>query len=441
MWNHQQENGLTGSMAAGVTPSESRTTAETRRLEIPEQDAKVLPGNIVQIDEARIRGHVDAVVRDTVEETLNALLDAEADVLCGAGKYERTDARKDTRAGHYTRKLETKAGEVELNVPKLRTLKFETAIIERYKRRESSVEEALIEMYLAGVSVRRVEDITEALWGTKVSAGTVSHLNQKVYERIEAWRNRPIAGEHAYVYLDGISLKRSWGGEVTNVAVLVAIGVNQDGYREVLGIAEGHKEDKAGWSGFLKHLKQRGLKGVRLIISDKCLGLIESIAEYYPAAQWQRCMVHFYRNVFTLVPSGPKTKDVALMLKAIHAQEDRQAAEQKQREVVEKLKTMKLHEAAKLVAEGCGETFSYYHYPKEHWLRIRTNNPLERLMREIRRRTRVVGAFPDGKSALMLAAARVRHVSGTAWGSKRYLSMEQLRGQDTGAAVATVVGA
>src|SRR6202166_71151 len=216
---------------------------------------------VIQIDEGKIQEHLGEVVRSTVEETLNAMLDAEADRLCRAERYERTEARKDTRAGSYERHLHTKAGAVTLKVPKLRTLPFETAIIERYRRRESSVEEALVEMYLAGVSVRRVEDITEALWGTRVSPSTVSELNQKIYAQIEAWRNRPIEGEHAYVYLDGIWLKRSWGGEVKNVAVLVAIGVRSDGHREILGVVEGLKEDTESWRGFLRHLKQRGLAG------------------------------------------------------------------------------------------------------------------------------------------------------------------------------------
>jgi putative transposase len=225
-------------------------------------------GNVITIDDERIKNHLDRVVRGTVEETLNALLDAEAGRLCNAQRYERSAARRDTRAGHYERNLQTKAGEVRLRVPKLRQQTFETAIIERYRRRESSVEEALIEMYLAGVSVRRVEDITEALWGTRVSPSTVSDLNKKIYGTIEAWRTRPIEGEHPYVYLDGIVLKRSWAGEVRNVSLLVAIGVNDRGYREILGICEGAKEDKAGWSAFLKHLKERGLKGVLLITSD-----------------------------------------------------------------------------------------------------------------------------------------------------------------------------
>jgi len=382
-------------------------------------------GGVVRIDDGRIQAHLDAVVRSTVEEALNALLDAEADHLCGARKYERTEGRKDTRAGSYTRQLHTKAGEVSLQVPKLRSLPFETAIIERYRRRESSVEEALIEMYLAGVSVRRVEDITQALWGTRVSASTVSDLNQKIYGKIEEWRQQPLVGEFPYVFLDGLWLKRTWGGEVKNVSVLVAIGVSQTGYREVLAVSEGAKEDKASWTSFLREMKQRGLKGVQLFVSDKCLGLIENLADFYPEAKWQRCVVHFYRNVWTAVPTG-KVKEAAAMLKAIHAQEDRQAAKQKAAQVVEKLRAMKLAKAAEIVENGIDETLSYYELPPEHWRCLRTNNPLERLMREIRRRTRVVGAFPDGKSALMLVAARLRHVAGTRWGTKRYLQMNRL---------------
>ena len=382
-------------------------------------------GQIIRIEQEQLTRHLDKVVRGTVEQTLNALLEKEAERLCQAGRYERTDVRKDTRAGHYTRKLNTKAGEVNLKVPKLRTLPFETAIIERYRRRESSVEEALIEMYLAGVSVRRVEDITQALWGTRVSPATVSNLNKKVYGRIEKWLNEPIQGEYPYVFLDGLWLKRSWAGEVKNVSVLVAIGVDEHGYRQVLGIKEGAKEDKESWTTFLRYLKNRGLSGVQLFVSDKCLGLIESLADFYPEAKWQRCVVHFYRNVFTVVPKA-KVKDVAAMLKAIHAQEDREAAKEKIAAVMKKLKTMRLANAAKIVEEGAGETLSYYDFPSQHWRSLRTNNPLERLIREIRRRTRVVGAFPDGQSALMLVAARLRHVAGTRWGTKRYMNMERL---------------
>ena len=388
---------------------------------------------IVEVNTNEVQAHVDKVVRDSVETTLNGLLEAEAERLCRAKRYERTPERADTLAGTYRRKFQTKAGEVTLNVPKLRSLPFETQIIERYRRRESSVEEALVEMYLAGVSVRRVEDITEALWGSRVSPSTISELNQKVSVRIDEWRNRRIEGRHVYVWLDGIWLKRSWAGEVRNVAVLVAVGVNEEGYRDVLGVMEGSKEDKESWLKFMKHLKERGLKGTELFITDRCLGLVEAIAEVYPEARWQRCVVHWYRNVFTVVPRN-KVAQVAAMLKAIHAQEDRQAAMEKARDVEKKLLAMKLTKAAQLVKEGVSETLAYMSFPREHWLRIRTTNPLERIMREIRRRTRVVGCFPDGDSAVTLVAARLRHIMGTRWGTKQYMRTNRLEELETEAA-------
>ena len=385
-------------------------------------------GQVIQIDEARIKDHLGEMVRGTVEETLNAMLDAEADRLCGAARYERNESRKDMRAGSYDRSLHTKAGEVKLKMPKLRRQTFETAIIERYQRRESSVEEALVEMYLAGVSVRRVEDITEALWGTRVSPSTVSKLNKKIYAKIHEWRHRPITGSYPYLYLDGIVMKRTWAGEVRNVSLLVASAVNAEGYREILGICEGAKEDKSGWSSFLRHLVDRGLEGVQLIISDACRGLVESIADYLPDARWQRCMVHFYRNVFSHVPAA-KMREVSHMLKAIHAQESRVAAQDKAASVVAELQAQKMTKAADLVEERIGETLTFYAFPDSHWRKIRTNNPLERIMKEIRRRTRVVGAFPDGESCLNLAAARLRHIAGTQWATRKYMNMTPLHQQ------------
>lgn len=380
---------------------------------------------IVQLNEQVIKTELKELVRQSVEEVLNGLLDEEADRLTNARKYERTEGRQDTRAGHYTRKLLTQAGEVELEVPKLRTLTFETAIIERYKRRETSVEEALVEMYLAGVSTRRIEDITQLLWDTKLSAGTVSRLNGKVYEQIEAWRQRPLEGSYPYVYLDGIYLKRNWGGTYENVAVLVAMAVNQRGEREVIGAAEGMKEDKESWLSFLRHLKERGLQGTQLFVADKCAGLVESMGEVFPQARYQRCIVHFYRNVLSVVPRK-KSREVAAMLKAIHAQEDKAAAMKKIDDVLEKLREMKLPEAAKKVEDAAYETLSFMHFPREHWRRIRTNNAMERLNREIRRRTKSIGAFPDGQSALMLVCARLRYIEQSDWGQKTYLNMHHL---------------
>ena len=241
-----------------------------------------------------------------------------------AARYERSEARQGYRSGHYDRNLTTTSGNVTLHMPRLKGVSFETAIIERYLRRESSVEEALIEMYLAGVSVRRVEDITEALWGSKVSPATISELNKKAYIHIEDWRNRPLQGDrYPYVYVDGIYLRRNWGGEYENVAILVAIAVNEDGFREVLGAAEGMKEDKASWVNFFQWLRGRGLEGVKLIVGDKCMGMLEAVGEVFPDAKYQRCTVHFYRNVFSVVPKS-KIKIVAK-----NAQGDPRPGEQK----------------------------------------------------------------------------------------------------------------
>lgn len=380
---------------------------------------------IVQLNEQVIKSELKELVRQSVQEVLNSLLDAEADQLTNARKYERTEQRQDTRAGHYTRKLLTGAGEVTLEMPKLRTLTFESAIIERYRRRETSVEEALVEMYLAGVSTRRIEDITELLWDAKLSAGTMSRLNGKAYEQIEVWRNRPLSGAYPYVYLDGIYLKRNWGGEYENVAILIAIAVNQRGEREVIGATEGMKEDKESWLDFLRHLKERGLQGTQLFIADKCTGLIEAMAEVFPRARYQRCIVHFYRNVFSVVPRK-KVKEVSAMLKAIHAQEDKEAALKKIGDIIEKLKDLKLNEAAGKVETAAYETLTYMDFPREHWRRIRTNNAMERLNREIRRRTKSVCAFPDGRSALMLVCARLRYIEQSEWGQKTYLNMQHL---------------
>ena len=395
--------------------------------------------NIIQLNEDLIKHDLKDLVRSSVEETLNALLDKEADELVNAQRYERSDTRQGYRSGHYKRNFQTTAGEVELKVPKLKGVPFETAIIERYRRRESSVEEALIEMYLAGVSVRRVEDITETLWGTRVSPGTISNLNKKAYEHIETWRTRPLAGDYPYVYVDGVYLKRSWGGEIQNVSVLVAIGVSSDGFREIIGAAEGMKEDRESWRSFFVWLKERGLTGVRLVIGDKNLGMLETVAEIFPDARYQRCTVHFYRNIFSVTPRN-KVKTVAMMLKAVHAQENKETAREKASQIIRKLREMKLSRAAQKVEDGIEETLTYMDFPTQHWTRIRTNNTIERVNREIKRRTRAIGAFPDGQSALMLVCARLRHVAGTQWGTRKYMNMDHLAKPEDGMLSDSLVG-
>ena len=370
---------------------------------------------IVTFDENAVRGELRELVRRTVEDTINALLEEEADDLVKAGRYERTAGREAYRAGHYERDLTTTSGQVTLKMPKLKGVRFATAVIERYKRRETSVEEAMIEMYLAGVSTRRIEDVSEILWGASVSASTVSNLNEKAFEAVEEWRCRPLTCAYPYVFVDGIYLKRAWGGSFENVAVMVAIGVNDDGYREVIGAAEGFTESAECWREFLSWLKGRGLSGVRMFTGDKAAAMTGAIAEVFPDAAYQRCTVHFYRNVLSKVPKS-KRGQAAAMLKAIHAQESFDASMEKAGAVAEALDEMRLAAASKCVREGVVETLTYTRFPMRHWRRIRTNNAIERLNREIRRRTRVVGTFPDGRSALMLVTARLKYVADSEWG-------------------------
>ena len=356
-------------------------------------------------------------------------MEAEADELVGAERYERTAEREAYRAGHYDRGLTTSSGEVTIHMPKLKGARFTTAAIERYRRRETSVEEAMIEMYPAGVSTRRIEDVSEILWGSSVSAATVSNLNEKAFASVEEWRNRPLERAYPYVYVDGIYLKRSWGGAYENVAVMIAIGVNDDGYREVIGAAEGFTESSECWRDFPSRLRSRGLHGVRMVVGDKASGMVGSIAEVFPDAKYQRCTVHFYRNVLAKVPKS-KRPQAAAMLKAIHAMESREAAAAKAEAVADDLESMRLKEAAKVVRGGYAETLAYCGMPREHWRRIRTNNAIERLNREIRRRTRVVGTFPDGKSALMLVTARLKYIVENEWGRRRYLDVSLLEDEE-----------
>ena len=324
-----------------------------------------MPDSIVSLNVESLRAGLRELVRRTVEEMLNVLLDEEADDLVGAERYERTADREAYRAGHYERKLATTSGEVAIRMPKLKGTRFATAVIERCRRRETSVEEAMMEMHLAGVSPRRIEDASENLRGSSASAATVSNLNERAFEAVEAWRSRPLERAHPCVYVDGIYLKRSWGGSYENVAVMVAIGVDDDGYREVIGAAEGFAESSECWRELLSRLRSRGLRGVRMSTGDKAAGMAESIAGVFPGA-------------------------------------------------------------AMVVRDGCAETLTYTRFPRERWRRIRTNNAIERLNREIRRRTRVVGTFPDGRSALMLVTARLKYVAESFWGSRRYLDVTLL---------------
>ena len=386
-----------------------------------------MPENIIQIDQNLLETRLDRLVAEKVTELLNAMLDAEADEIANAARYERNGERRAYRAGHYGRRLTAKAGRLELKVPKLKGAVFESAVIERYRRREESVEEALIDMYLAGVSTRQVDDISQLLWGDRMPSQTLSDKLKKVYGDIDAWRTRPLEDEYPYVFVDGVWHKRSWGGSVENVSILVAIGINREGHREVIGVTEGMKEDRASWEQFFRGMIERGLKGVRLVVGDRCAGLVSTVNGMLPKARYQRCMARFMRNVLSKVPPAHR-EWASAALKAVFAMESRESALAKAGQIATEMESRRLKGAANCLREGIGETTTYLlpEFPDGHRRRIRTNNMIERLNREIRRRTRVVGSFPDGDSALMLVCARIRYVTANEWSTRRYLDMSRL---------------
>jgi putative transposase len=312
---------------------------------------------------------------------------------------------------------------LEITVPRDRAGTFRPGVFERYQRMESPLEEALLRAYLEGVSTRRVGDIAEALAGEGISAATVSRLNGRLSERLHAWRERPLSGAYPYLYLDGISLKVRWGGASERVSVLVAIGVTHEGFREVLACGTGSRESEESWRALLRGLSGRGLHGVRLVISDACAGLKAAVADFLAGATWQRCTVHVMRNVLDKVPQTRRS-DVAAALKTIWHQENAQEARHKATRVIEQFG--KSLPAAMRTLEGALEdSLCFYAFPREHWKMLRTNNPLERLMKEIRRRTKVAEQFPHEESALLLVTARLQRIH-ESWAERRYLDMAPL---------------
>lgn len=374
------------------------------------------------------RGWIEVQIRDAVKAVLEEVLEAEIASHLGAAPGERTQARRGYRNGSYTRGLVTRVGELEITLPRDREGTFRPGVLERYRRMESPLEEALWRAYLEGVSTRRVGDIAEALAGQGMSASTISRLNGRLSERLAEWRERPLSGEYPYLYLDGIAITVRWGGASERISVLVAIGVSHEGFREVLACVAGFRESEESWRGLLRQLIERGMRGVRLVISDACAGLKAAVADFLPGARWQRCSVHVMRNVLDKVPQS-RRKEVAAAIKTIWHQEDEEEARHKAprhkaQRIIEQLRGS-LPAAMKTLKGALDDSLTFYSFPSEHWKMLRTNNPLERLMKEIRRRTKVAEQFPHEDSALLLVTARLRRIH-ERWSERRDLDMQPL---------------
>lgn len=369
------------------------------------------------------RSWIEEEIRGAVKAVLEEILASEIAAHLGAAPSERTEGRRGYRNGSYTRGLKTRVGELEVTVPRDRAGTFRPGVFERYQRMESPLEEALWRAYLEGISTRRVGDISEALAGEGLSASSISRLNGRLSERLQAWRERPLSGAYPYLYLDGISLVVRWGGASERVSVLVALGVNQEGFREVLACVAGFRESEESWRALLRVLSARGLQGVRLVVSDACAGLKAAVADFLPQARWQRCTVHVMRNVLDKVPQRRRA-EVAASLKTIWHQENAEEARHKAARVREQF-ARSLPAAMRTLEGALEDSLAFYAFPREHWKMLRTNNPLERLMKEIRRRTKVAEQFPNEDSALLLVTARLKRIH-ESWAERRYLDMAPL---------------
>ena len=385
------------------------------------------------LDAIRAGGDID-VIRKGVELVLQSLIDAEATEVIGAGRYERAGARTTWRNGARERLLATKAGDVELRIPKLRQGSFFPSILERRRRIDRALFAVVMEAYVQGVSTRKVDDLVAALGATSgMSKSEVSRICAGLDEEMAAFRARALSHvEFPYLWLDATYLKGRLRGQVVARAVVVATGVSAKGDREVLGLAVGDTEDEAFWTEFLRSLRSRGLSGVRLVVSDHHLGLKAAIATVFIGASWQRCRVHFMRNVLAKVPRA-NAEMVAAAIRTIFAQPDAAAVAEQFDRIVVTLER-EFPEVATMLAHAREDLVAFSAFPLEHWRKIWSTNPLERLHREVKRRCDVVGVFPnDAAIDRLVTAVIVEQHDEWAVAERRYLSetsMARLRQTD-----------
>jgi transposase-like protein len=364
-------------------------------------------------------------LRPMVEMVLQEVLEAEMEECVGAGKGERTVTRRGYRSGHYTRSLVTRVGRIELRVPQDRQGRFSTEVFERYQRSEKALVTCLAEMYIQGVSTRKVKSITEELCGHAFSASTVSAMNKRLDEELRKFAHRRLEQQYPYLILDARYEKVRIDGIIRSQAVLVAIGINWEGRREVLGVELASRETGSSWREFLLGLRQRGLSGVELVITDDHAGLRAAVAEVLPEAAWQRCYVHFLRNALDHLPR--KADDDCLMeLRWLY---DRRSLSEARSDLAAWLARWdgKYAKLCSWVEENIEQTFTFYSWPRPHHKHLRSTNMLERINQEIKRRTHVIRIFPNPESCLRLVCALAVEIHEDWIEQHRYLNMELLK--------------
>jgi len=377
-----------------------------------------------------IRKHADGAdidfLRETLRVVLHAVMDADVSQQIGADLHERSEGRVTYRNGSRPRRWDTRAGTIDLRIPKLREGRYLPAFLEPRRRAEQALLAVIQQAYIEGVSTRRVEDLVQALGCDGISKSEVSRICQALDAQVQAFRERPLdQGPYVYVWLDALTQKVREGGRVVNVAVVVATAVNGQGQREVLGLDCGASEDGAFWLSFLRSLAARGLSGVQLVISDAHQGLKDAIAAVFSGAAWQRCRTHFARNLLTRVPKSAQPM-VATIVRSIFEQPSEEEVRAQHARVVVQLES-RFPNAARMLADAAEEILAFAAFPQQHWRKIRSNNPQERLNLEIRRRTNVVGIFPNRAAVLRLVGMVLAEQHDEWLVGRRYLADESLR--------------
>lgn len=364
----------------------------------------------------RIRAAVKAVLEQVIEEEMTEHI--------GAGYREKTDSRTGERNGSYSRGLITPVGKIsQLKVPRDRDGTFTTEVFEEYHRATGEVEDAVLEMWLQGISQRKISEVTAKLGAVKIGKDAVSRIAQRLDEELQGFRQRRLEQQYPYLFLDATYLKVNWGSHVGDLALIVAIGVNEHGYREVLALESAAGEKKEAYRNLLKGLLERGLSGVQLVISDDHESIKAAAQSELPCARWQRCLAHFQRNVLCHVPAQDMA-EVAGDLSGIFAVHRQETARGLAEAFVERY-GKRFGKAANVLQSGLDNALTFLAFPSSHHRLLRTTNGLERLFGEVKRRTRVVGVFPSEKSAANLCTAVVLRAT-EEWALKRYLDMEPL---------------